>query len=61
MEHAENEQPSSNVASVKSGEAMKQTWFSRDLLGAFHEARIVHGKEVYRLQLTSNQKLILIK
>ena len=34
---------------------------SRTLLAGHRELRIEHGSEVYRLRLTSNNKLILIK
>lgn len=34
---------------------------SRTLLGGHRELKIEHGSEVYRLRLTSNNKLILIK
>jgi hemin uptake protein HemP len=38
-----------------------KTWTSAELLGGAHEARIQHGAEVYRLLLTRNGKLILVK
>jgi len=36
-------------------------WSSEQLLEGSHEARIVHHGEEYRLLLTRNQKLILVK
>jgi hemin uptake protein HemP len=34
---------------------------SEDLLRGTRELRIIHGKEIYRLQLTRNNRLILHK
>ena len=36
-------------------------WNSGELLGEATEAHIVHGREVYRLLRTRNDKLILVK
>lgn len=36
-------------------------WKVAELLGDAREAQIEHGSEVYRLRLTANNKLILIK
>lgn len=41
--------------------AVIKRWMVADLLGGAREAQIQHGEEVYRLRLTANNKLILIK
>jgi hemin uptake protein HemP len=38
-----------------------QTLSSRDLLAGYREVLIEHGTEHYRLRLTNNNKLILVK
>ena len=38
-----------------------QRWRSEDLLGEGKEALIVHNEQIYRLCLTRNDKLILLK
>ena len=47
-------------APAASGATVKR-WKVTELLGDAREAQIEHGQEVYRLRLTSNNKLILIK
>jgi hemin uptake protein HemP len=58
-----NERPPASVTPQleTTGQAAIRTWSSQEILGTANEARITHGTEVYRLLLTRNQKLILIK
>lgn len=42
------------------GIAVKR-WKVSELLGDAREVQIEHGQEIYRLRLTANNKLILIK
>jgi hemin uptake protein HemP len=44
----------------KAGEGLR-TLSSQDLLAGQREVLIKHGSEIYRLRLTSNNKLILMK
>jgi len=53
-------QSSTPVAASKADETLR-TVDSQDLLAGQRELLIKHGADVYRLRLTSNNKLILMK
>lgn len=60
-----NERPTGESVRDPDAEGVAQTHAptvrSEELLQGTRELRIVHGKEIYRLQLTRNNRLILHK
>lgn len=52
--------PESAVAR-EGGETTPRAIESRELLAGHREVHIRHGEDVYKLKLTSNNKLILMK
>jgi hemin uptake protein HemP len=61
MHEAESAHPSPRAEHPPATETSIPQWTSQQILGQAHEAHIQHGHETYRLLLTRNQKLILIK
>jgi hemin uptake protein HemP len=55
------EQPSNSSGRTQSSSDGPPVVSSRDLLAGHREIIIEHGREHYRLRLTSSNKLILIK
>jgi hemin uptake protein HemP len=55
------EQPADIGKSSRSIELVENRIESRQLFGAVREITIAHGDEVYRLRVTSQNKLILTK
>jgi hemin uptake protein HemP len=49
------------MADARSASRDLRRWLSSDLLDGGREAIIAHGRDEYRLRMTSNGKLILTK
>ncbi len=59
---SDSEQPKPSGARKKPETAIHaKRWQSAELLGEAREALIEHGGDLYRLRVTSNNKLILTK